>query len=127
MHGLQHRRVAGALRRSRSGFTFAEVLVALLVLAMVVFSVTGFLSWLVRSGAFARNVTAGTALAQEKLEALLASDYADVADGSDTVAGYERRWTVTLDGQLKVIRVAVRWDNALGTFREIHVKSAVAP
>ncbi|MBN1676386.1 MAG: prepilin-type N-terminal cleavage/methylation domain-containing protein [Kiritimatiellae bacterium] len=120
------KRQAALRRAARSAFTLPEVMIALAILVLVIFSVTGFLGWLCRAVSFAENMTRGTALAQEKLEELVGQDYAAITGGTDSVARFTRTWTVTESGGLKRIGVTVNWQNVQGAARHLSVATAVS-
>ena len=95
------------------GFTFAEVLIAMLVLAIGAAATAYFVSQMRQSSSFTQNMSDGTALAQAKLEELAAVPYAQVAGGNDAVGNRLRTWTVTVtNGASKLVAVTVVWRDA---------------
>jgi type IV pilus assembly protein PilV len=88
------------MRQGEKGFTLVEVMVALSILAFGLLTVAAMQLSGIRGNAFAAGISEGTAVSQQAVETLLATPYASMASGNDTVTGsrgtvFTRTWTVT--------------------------------
>ncbi|MGH7858232.1 MAG: type IV pilus modification PilV family protein [Candidatus Binatia bacterium] len=124
--------------RNGAGFTLIEVLVGVGIFLTTMVGLSSLLTTTMRTNNYARNVTAATNLAGDKMEELGATAYAALAGGSDpdplTEAGtaggagaiYTRSWTVA-DGpeaDTKLVTVTVTWlDRSL---QQVELQSIVA-
>jgi type IV pilus assembly protein PilV len=87
------------MRQGKKGFTLVEVMVALSILAFGLLTVAAMQLSGIRGNAFAAGMSEGTAVSQQAVETLLATPYASMANGNDTVIGsrgttFTRTWTV---------------------------------
>ncbi|MBI3783685.1 MAG: type II secretion system protein [Deltaproteobacteria bacterium] len=114
------------MAKASKGFTLVEVLIALGIFftLLVTLSVLFFTS--IQTNLLTRHITAATGLAQDKLEELQNTAYAQLASGADaslltatrgTTNGiFTRRWTVA-SGPVtgtQVLTVIVAWPDAGG-------------
>ena len=113
-------RLPGCLQ---SGFTLAEVMIALALLVLGVMSAVMFIGSVERSAAFTEHVTAGMELGQAKIEDLLLSKWSDMTDGSDATSIYSRTWTLSGEPDTKTIEVAVAWNDFGGYSRTVTVQA----
>ncbi len=83
---------------NRRGFTFVEVLVALVIIAVGVAGLVSLQRMFIQSSTRAAERTAAMELAQEKLEELRFVEYADLATGSETATregkSFAVNWTI---------------------------------
>jgi prepilin-type N-terminal cleavage/methylation domain-containing protein len=78
------------------GFTLIEVMIAMFVLAIGLLGAAGVATTIISGNTLGREITTATTLAQDKMEELKGTDYASIANGSDTQESiYTRTWTVT--------------------------------
>lgn len=116
--------------RGTAGLTLIEVVVAAAVFGIVVFIVTAFYFTASSQGVVGRGVTAGTLLAQQKLETLRVRSYAslsagtttetlDELGGADPAGRYTRTTVVTkpapAGARLAQVDVTVSWTEGAGT------------
>ena len=102
------------------GYTFLEVLIGVLVLAVGLLAIGGLQIASVRGNAFSHHMTQATYIAHDRLEflknlpfndsKLLANHY---QEEKVTVAGVDflREYTVTQEGTLKRIQYTVTWND----------------
>ena len=114
-------------RDPSAAFTLAEVVIAMLVLAVGVMAASLFMSTITQGAALTGHVTEGVALAQQKIEFLRSLKPGDVTGGTDTVGRFSRTWSVAQTSSLTRIEVAVLWTNLGGQVREVRMKTSVAP
>ncbi|NCC28288.1 MAG: type IV pilus modification protein PilV [Gammaproteobacteria bacterium] len=106
-------------RRSlQRGFTLIEALIALVVLSVGLFGLMQIQTRVMLKTGDSKAQSAAANLAQEKLEELRASDYADIDSDEDLIRAavggttdFTRTWTVTekTDPPYKEVSVTVDW------------------
>ena len=108
------------LLTAERGYTFLEVLIGVLVLAVGLLAIGGLQIASVRGNAFSHHMTQATYIAHDRLEflknlpfndsRLLANRY---QEEKVTVAGVDflREYTVTQEGTLKRIQYTVTWND----------------
>jgi len=108
------------LLTAERGYTFLEVLIGVLVLAVGLLAIGGLQIASVRGNAFSHHMTQATYIAHDRLEflknlpfndsRLLANRY---QEEKVTVAGvvFLREYTVTQEGTLKRIQYTVTWND----------------
>lgn len=119
------RRVRQSGRHRRAAFTLPECLVAMVVLVVCLATSWSLISTLLRLGAQTDNTSQATALAQGKIEDLLAQSYTNIVAGSDTVSTYTRKWAVdtSLATDTKLITVTVTWSELGGRQGSVTAKN----
>lgn len=102
----------------QTGFTLIEALIALLVLSLGLFGLMQTQTRVMTETGDSKTRTVAVNLAQEKLEELRASDYADIAGGKDLIpaaaggtSNFARTWTATPSSEPPYYEVSVttRW------------------
>ena len=103
------------LKRTK-GFSLVEVLIALLILAISLLALAGLMVTTARNSSFGGHMTEASTFAQDKLEQLRVSPWANVATGNDTRLGstgitFTRNWTVTpnADGTQRWVSITLTW------------------
>jgi len=95
-----------------AGFSLLEILVALTVFSIASLALTSAVTTSIRANNTSERLTQATVLAQDKLEALLASGPM-LGAGSDVPhAGFTRTWTISTDTPqvgVSQINVVVSW------------------
>ncbi|WP_236891526.1 type IV pilus modification PilV family protein [Desulfoluna limicola] len=97
-----------------SGFTLIEVLVAVVILAMGILGAATMQIAALQGNAKANKLTEASVIASDRAEVLLNMDFdsSSLADGSDTVEGYDVAWDVTAGAggdDTRLITVTVSW------------------
>jgi type IV pilus modification protein PilV len=101
--------------RRQKGFTLAEVLVGLIVLAVGVLAVTGLQIASIRGTFFSNNLRQASVLAQNRLEFLKSLSLANAAELSagdhvDVTNGiFQGRYTAVNNGTFATIQYTVQW------------------
>ena len=94
-----------------SGFTLLEVIIAISILTVGLLAVASMQTAAIRGNSFASQATESITWAQDKLEDLMALNYAAVVNGGPetTPDNYTVNWTVNTVGNVKRITVTVSW------------------
>jgi len=114
--------VMSFLKRSK-GFSLIEVLIALVILAISLLALAGLMVTTTKNNSSGAHVTEAATFAQDKLEELKVTPWANIVTGSDTVGGplistgisYARSWTVATDGtgNVKTITITISWTDKI--------------
>ena len=114
------------LSASRSGFTLAEVLVAMLILAIGMTSIVSALRFALRTSAVSDETATALAEARQEMEELYGKGFADPAlsDGTHTLAraDYTASYLVsTPSPTLKQVRMTVSHRGFTGVVRQVQL------
>ncbi len=121
----------------QKGFTFIEILVAIVLIATGILGFSINTIGIIRGNNISRNVTIATNLAQDKMEELLGlgtlsnvtnfpDPYNSITETGATGGRFDRAWTVSdsaLGSGLKDITVWVRWSDYID--REVKLSTLV--
>ena len=111
------------------GFSIMETLIALSIFTIGILAVATLVLSAIGENASARRVTEATALAEGRLEQLMALTYDAIGGGTDKVGAYEVVWQVAEDvivDQTKSITVTVSWQY-LGKHRNVTIRHLFSP
>ncbi len=117
-----------ALIRCR-GFSLIETLIALSIFTIGILGVASLVISSINENALARMVTEATALAEDRLESMLALPYENINTGQTTEGAYTVAWNVAEDiivAQTKSITVTVTW-RYRGANRNVIIQHLLAP
>jgi len=102
-----HRKIA-----RQDGISILEVLIAMIILGMSLLLLLNMAMVALDGNDWSNNTTVATQLLQEKLEELRGDASAVIEDGTDTVQGITRSWTVTdMGNHLRQVDVEVMWED----------------
>ncbi len=97
----------------KRGFTMIENIIAIFILVVALLGLLSTTVIVVKADSLGRTMTTATTLAQDKMEALKNTGYADLVSGADTIQTmYDRTWNVTDDSpaaNMKTLVVTVEW------------------
>ncbi len=105
-------------RVESQGFTLIEVLIAVVILSISLLGIASLMTTTTRNNAVGGHMTEAATFAQDKLEELRATPWAQLLPNSmntDTRVGatgisYTRNWAnIVENGNLKTVTVGVRW------------------
>ena len=107
-----------------SGFSLIEILIAIVILSISLLALAALMVTTTQSNSFGAHMSEATTFAQDMLERLRVSPWANVVSGEDQVTGstginYDRNWMVSPnppspgDG-LRTVTITVRWNDKVG-------------
>jgi type IV pilus assembly protein PilV len=123
------------------GFSLIEVLVAMVILAIALLALAGLMVSTTRNNSFGGHMTEAATFAQDKLEELRLTPWANIDTGADPVPpkgstgiNYNRNWTVVTNvpppnDTLRTVTVTVSWNDGLrndGLSHSISLNSAIS-
>lgn len=112
--------------KSRSGFSFVEVIVSMMLVSIGMVGAMGLASYMSRANQWSERTAIASTMGQDKLEELLNTPYAALQSGSDSVGGFSRAWTVTTSNNFRMVTLRVTWDTLGKSGHEIAL-STVRP
>ena len=102
--------------KRKEGFTLVEIMVAMIVLSIGLLSFFALNMAIIKSNVFSKAITYATNLAQEKIEQLKNTPYANITNQTETGIGLNNAFTRTTTVQegvpqanMKTITVTVTW------------------
>ena len=109
-----------------AAFTLVEIMVAMLILSMGVFTTVGLTKWIVRGTDYSARMTHASVHGKDKMEKLLAMEYAQIVSGNDVTNGMTRTWTVTSGVNTKTIVITLQWRGIDGIDRNFTMQDMVS-
>ncbi|UCE55634.1 MAG: prepilin-type N-terminal cleavage/methylation domain-containing protein [Desulfobacterales bacterium] len=113
----------------RRGFSLIEVVIALSVFSIGILAIATLVISSIDENASARRVTEATALAEDRLERMMALSYENINDGESTEGAYTVSWDVAEDvmvEQTKSITITVTW-RYHGSAHKVIIQQLMAP
>lgn len=96
----------GAVSPERGGFSFVELMVAILILAVGLVGMAGTMALTVRQITLGDLTTERAAAVQSAIEQIRAIDFSDLGSGTDSVGSYHVEWVTTeSEAQSKVVKI----------------------
>ncbi len=111
---------------TRSGFSFVEVIVSMMLVSIGMVGAMGLASYMSRANQWSERMAIASTMGQDKLEELLNTPYAALGSGSDSVAGFTRSWSVTTSNNFRLVNLTITW-NTLGKSGHELTLSTVRP
>jgi type IV pilus assembly protein PilV len=111
------------------GFSIMETLIALSIFTIGILAVATLVLSSIGENASARRITEATALAEDRLEQLMAQSYDAISGGTAIEGAYEVVWDVAEDvivAQTKSITVTVSWQYR-GKQRNVTIRHLFSP
>jgi type IV pilus assembly protein PilV len=124
---------------SCAGFTLLEVLISMVILSISLLGLAALATTTIRSNTFSNDYTTATALAQDQLETLINTSFANLIpvgvtqnDPSNPIdeqgnggGKYTRTWLMNdiTVGSTKSIAVTVTWTSAYGNAKNVAITS----
>lgn len=111
------------------GFSIMETLIALSIFTIGILAVASLVLAAIGENASARRVTEATALAEDRLEQLMALSYDALAGNNVKIGAYEVVWDVAenvISPQTKLITVIVSWQYR-GKQRNVTIRHLFSP
>ncbi len=116
------------------GFTLIEVLIAIVILSISLLALAALMATTTQNTSFGGHITEAATFAQDKLEELRVTPWANIVTGTDptppgpplgaTGIAYNRNWNVVVNGNLRTITITVSWNDRIN--HSISLISAIA-
>ncbi len=115
-------------KNRHQGFSLLEVLITIVVISVGLVAMAKFQAVVLQDSTLAKNRTVAINLAQDQIETLRNTDFANLASGSDKISSqtitnltetFTREWTVVTVDDSAAVTVKVTWpDYTSGTGKE---------
>ena len=112
------------------GFTLIEILIAIIILSISLLALAGLMATTTQNTSFGGHITEAITLAQDRLEELRVTQWANIVTGTDTrtmgISGivYTRTWNVVPSGNLRTITITISWTDRV--FHSFNLISAIS-
>lgn len=114
----EHSRGTVSKRRSLAGFSLAEAMVMLVIVATAVLGIVGVSVRVGRTVNSSHLRMAATAVASDQLEQLVATPYDQLTAGTASKDGVTLAWTISDETVAKAIRLAFQYELPRGIRRD---------
>jgi type IV pilus assembly protein PilV len=110
------------LKKNSKGFTLIEVLIALIILPIALLAMASLMAMTTKNNSYGNYITEASTFAQDKLEELRVTRFANLASGADNRVGctginFARNWNVVTvqddDGKpnRRNITITINWND----------------
>jgi type IV pilus assembly protein PilV len=116
------------------GFSLIEILIAIVILSISLLALAALMVTTTQNNSFGAHMSEATTFAQDMLERLRVSPWANVMSGADQVTGstginYDRNWVVspnpiTPNDTLRTVTITINWNDKVD--HSITVLSAIS-
>ena len=111
------------------GFTLIEILVAIIILSISLLALAGLMATTTQNTSFGGHITEAATFAQDQLEQLRVTPWANIISGTNTIPGstgivYNRTWNVVPNGNLRTITITISWTDRV--FHSFNLISAIS-
>jgi type IV pilus assembly protein PilV len=122
---------------NKKGYSLIEVLISLVILSIAILGLTGLMVQTTNNNSFGCHMTEAATFAQDQLENLRVSSWANVVTGNDVRQGstginYSRSWVVVPNGAppndtIREITITISWNDKAShsvAFRSVIFRSS---
>jgi len=122
---------------NKKGYSLIEVLISLVILSIAILGLTGLMVQTTNNNSFGCHITEAATFAQDQLENLRVSPWANVVTGNDVRQGstginYSRSWVVVPNGAppndtIREITITITWNDKVShsvAFRSVIFRSS---
>ncbi len=113
------------------GFTLIEILVAIVILSVSLLAMAALMATTTQNTSFGGHITEAATYAQDKLEELRVTPWANIVTGTDTTPTvgstgivYNRNWNVAVNGNVRTVTITIGWNDRIN--HTINLISAIA-
>ena len=110
---------------AKRGFTLVEYMIAMVILGIFMIGGVGLMRWVVRATDLSGRLTVANAVAQSKLDSLIAAGA--LTSGNDTSAGCNRSWTIATTGAVRYISVTASYTGFDAASHSVSLREIYAP
>lgn len=101
------------IKKKSNGFTLIELMITVFILGFSLLAMGSHIGLVMKTTIKDKQITAGSAVLQDKMEGFKQVSYPLISTGSDTKTAfgstYTRNWTVTTIDNMKKVQVVVSW------------------
>ena len=122
---------------NKKGYSLIEVLISLVIMSITILGLTGLMVQTTNNNSFGCHITEAATFAQDQLENLRVSPWANVVTGNDVRQGstginYSRSWVVVPNGAppndtIREITITITWTDKVShsvAFRSVIFRSS---
>jgi type IV pilus assembly protein PilV len=115
------------------GFTLIEILIAIIILSVSLLALAALMATTTQNTSFGGHITEAVTFAQDKLEELRVTPWANIVTGTDTTPMvpvgstgivYNRTWNVVVNGNVRTVTITISWNDRIN--HTINLISAIA-
>ena len=116
-----------------AGFTLIEILIAIIILSVSLLALAALMATTTQNTSFGGHITEAVTFAQDKLEELRVTPWANIVTGTDTTPMvpvgstgivYNRTWNVVVNGNVRTVTITISWNDRIN--HTINLISAIA-
>jgi type IV pilus assembly protein PilV len=112
-----------------NGFTLIEILISIVILSISLLALAGLMATTTQNTSFGGHITEAATFAQDQLEQLRVTPWANIISGTNTIPGstgivYNRTWNVVPSGNLRTITITISWTDRV--FHSFNLISAIS-
>ena len=113
------------------GFTLIEILIAIIILSVSLLALAALMATTTQNTSFGGHITEAATFAQDQLEQLRVTPWANIVTGTDTTPPvgstgivYTRNWNVVVNGNVRTVTITISWNDRIN--HTINLISAIA-
>ena len=113
------------------GFTLIEILIAIIILSVSLLALAALMATTTQNTSFGGHITEAVTFAQDQLEQLRVTQWANIVTGTDTTPPvgstgivYNRTWNVVVNGNVRTVTITISWNDRIN--HTINLISAIA-
>ncbi len=113
------------------GFTLIEILIAIVILSVSLLALAALMATTTQNTSFGGHITEAVTFAQDQLEQLRVTQWANIVTGTDTTPPvgstgivYTRNWNVVVNGNVRTVTITISWTDRIN--HTINLISAIA-
>jgi type IV pilus assembly protein PilV len=100
------------------GFTLIEILIAIIILSVSLLALAALMATTTRNTSFGGHITEAATFAQDQLERLRVTQWANIVNGNDAIVGatginYNRSWNVAVNGNIRTVTITITWNDRI--------------
>jgi Tfp pilus assembly protein PilV len=95
-----------------------EILIAIIILSVSLLALAALMATTTQNTSSGGHITEAATFAQDQLEQLRVTQWANIVDGNNTITGstgivYTRNWNVAVNGNIRTVTITVTWNDRI--------------